>query len=210
MSEDARDPGGGLGERVQEARRRAGLTQKELARLSGVSLSLIRKVEQGERPDVRIESVNKLSRALGVTVTGLLGQDPPQPPGREAPDTGLWAPARDAILHPQPGPEREPGTVKGLTQALDGAVRLYHDNGYTKLAAVLPGLVRDAQDAPPLMRSRVLQLAGSAMVQTRNRDAARAALNRSVADAEAAGSDLDAASAIITLCWLLITVGRPG
>ena len=50
---------------------------------------------------------------------------------------------------------------------------------------MLPRLLSDAENAPPLLRSQAYQLAGSVMVQTRNRDAARIALNRSLADAEA-------------------------
>ncbi|HWG02606.1 MAG TPA: hypothetical protein VG164_12270 [Trebonia sp.] len=46
------------------------------------------------------------------------------------------------------------------------------------------------------------------MVQTRQRDAARTALARSLADAEATGDMTEAASAVITLCWLLLTEGR--
>jgi hypothetical protein len=87
-------------------------------------------------------------------------------------------------------------------------VRLYHDNRYEELARVLPLLLADAEDAVPLVRSRVYQLAGSAMVQTRQRDAARTALERSLADAESTGNLLDAGSAVITLCWLLLTEHR--
>ncbi|WP_280300637.1 helix-turn-helix domain-containing protein [Nocardia abscessus] len=41
-----------LGERLQTVRKRRGLTQRELAESSRVSLSLIRKIEQGERDDI--------------------------------------------------------------------------------------------------------------------------------------------------------------
>ena len=44
----------------------------------------------------------------------------------------------------------------------------------------------------------------SALTQARQRDAARVALDRSFADAEAAGSVLDAASAVITQAWLML------
>lgn len=55
-----------------------------------------------------------------------------------------------------------------------------------------------------VMRSRVLQLTGSVLVQARQREAARIALDRCLADAQASGGVLDAASAIITQCWLLL------
>lgn len=64
--------------------------------------------------------------------------------------------------------------------------------------------MRDAAAEPPALRSGVLQLAGSALTQASQRDAARVALDRSFADAEAAGSVLDAASAVITQAWLML------
>jgi len=102
----------------------------------------------------------------------------------------------------------EPVTERGTADALLTAVKLYHDNEYEQLARVLPMLLRDVRDASPLLRSRTMQLAGSVMVQTRNHDAARVALTQSMTDAEATGSDLDAASTVITLCWLLLVEGR--
>jgi transcriptional regulator with XRE-family HTH domain len=42
-----------VGAPVREARKRIGLTQQELARSSGVSVSLITKLEQGEYGGVR-------------------------------------------------------------------------------------------------------------------------------------------------------------
>jgi len=62
-----------LGDRVREARRRRGLTQRDLARLSGLSLSLVRKLEQDERGDIRIETAHKLAASLGVRTTTLIG-----------------------------------------------------------------------------------------------------------------------------------------
>ena len=192
---------GQIGDRIRNARKRCGLSQRELAELSGLSLSLIRKLEQGERPDTRVETLRKLAVAMGVPTTTLLGpESAEQPPA----DGGLWAPARQAITHPQRRDTPEPVTERGLTNALLAAVKLYHDNQYDQLARVLPGLLADGEDAPPLLRSRILQLAGSIMVQTRQLDPARIALDRSVTDAETTGSVLDAASAVITMCWLLL------
>ncbi|MCC3330123.1 hypothetical protein [Nocardia abscessus] len=98
----------------------------------------------------------------------------------------------------------EPVSMRSLEAALSHATRLYHDNEYERLARVLPRLIDDANPAPPLLRSRTLQLAGSVMVQTRQPDSARIALNQSLTDAESTGNVLDAASAVTTLCWLLI------
>lgn len=189
-----------LGDRLRELRKRQGLSQRELATSSGVSVSLIRKLEQGERDDTRMETLRKLAAALDLPTTMLL-QD--HTAAAEAEDTA-WEPVRRALTSPGGDPALEPVTDDGLAGALAAAVRLYHDNRYHDLARVLPGLQRDAESASPLLRSRVSQLTGSLLVQTRQRAAARIALDRSVADAEASGSELDAAASVITLCWLLL------
>lgn len=197
---------GKAGQRVAGARRRRGLTQGELAELAGVSVSTVRQIEQDAATwNVRVETLRKLAVALRVPTAALL-EDPPQLPGQREPDP-MWGAVRAAILHPA-ARDGEPVTEAGLSSALEAAVGLYHGNRYSELSRVLPPLIGDAEEAPPLLRSRVHQLAGSVMVQTRNREAARAALDRSVADAEAAGGPVDAASAVITQCWLLLTERR--
>jgi transcriptional regulator with XRE-family HTH domain len=191
----------GVGEKVREARKRRGMSQHELSQSSGLSLSLIRKLEQGEREDVRVETLHKLAVALGVRTTSLL----PDPHDGQ-PDTStdsLWAPLREALTAPGSG-EEEPGNLDETERALAGAVRLYHDNRYVELSVILPALLSGMDSAPPLLRSRVLQLAGSLLVQTGQQDTARVALERSLADAEASGSELDAASCVITQCWLML------
>ncbi|MGK8466690.1 helix-turn-helix domain-containing protein [Nocardia cyriacigeorgica] len=65
-----------LGERLQSIRKRRGLTQRELAETAGVSFSLVRKVEQGERDDVRIDTLRRLAVALDCPLTALLGPLP--------------------------------------------------------------------------------------------------------------------------------------
>lgn len=192
-----------LGERLQSLRKRRGFTQRELAEAAGVSLSLIRKIEQGERDDARIDTLRRLAVALGRPLATLLGPAPTPPEPAPGPHVALWAPTRRALTSPADG---EP--VPGLDVALAHATRLYHDNEYEQLARVLPRLIRDSHTAAPLLRSRVLQLAGSILVQTRQPDSARLALDRSLADAESTGNALDAASAVITLCWLLIVERR--
>ncbi len=190
-----------LGERIREARKRQGQSQRELARVSGVSVSLIRKLEQGERDDTRTETLRKLAHALTMPTTALLGADPASPPA--TPDAA-WDPVRQALTQPSRPGLPEPVSEQDLAGSLTAAVRLYHDNRYHDLARVLPGLLRDAHEVSPLLRSRVYQLTGSALVQTRQRDAARVALDMSLAEAQASGSMLDAASSVITLCWLLL------
>ena len=191
----------GMNDRLREVRKRRGLTQRELARESGVSVSLIRKIEQENYGGIGIIALRKLAVALDVPTTALLSAAPIREP---APGSGInWQPLSD-VLAAGSVPQREPEQARDIASALTAAVRLYHSNRYSDLAAMLPGLVRDAAQATPLLRSRVLQLAGSALTQARQREPARIALDRSLADAEAAGSVLDAASAVITQFWLML------
>ena len=193
--------GPGLGERLQSVRKRRGLTQPELAEASGVSLSLIRKIEQDERDNTRIDTLRRLAVALDCSVTMLLGPIPASP---ENGNGTLWLPTRDAITTSAAAKSVEPVAERSLAEALTAATKLYHDNEYEQLSRILPRLIQDGENATPLMRSRILQLAGSVMVQTRQLEPARLALERSLADAEATGNTLDAGSAVITLCWLWI------
>ncbi|TYP04542.1 helix-turn-helix protein [Streptomyces coelicolor] len=58
-----------IGKQLRDVRKRRGMSQQELAKSSGVSLSLIRKLEQGERSDTRLETARQLAAALHVPTT---------------------------------------------------------------------------------------------------------------------------------------------
>ncbi|WP_197029333.1 helix-turn-helix domain-containing protein [Alicyclobacillus macrosporangiidus] len=61
--------------RLREARERAGLTQSELARLSGVSQSHISEIETN-RTAPTVFVAKKLARVLGVSVDDLIEEEP--------------------------------------------------------------------------------------------------------------------------------------
>ncbi|MER7452131.1 helix-turn-helix domain-containing protein [Nocardia beijingensis] len=190
-----------LGERLRSVRKRSGLTQRELAQSSGVSLSLIRKIEQGERDDTRIQTLRRLAVAMGCPLSALLGPTPGRP---ETEGGELWLPTRRALVSIADGRAAETPADRSMNESLVAAVKLYHDNEYEQLSRLLPHLILDGRAATPLMRSRILQLVGSVLVQTRQLQSARTALEQSLRDAESTGNALDAASAVITLCWLLL------
>jgi transcriptional regulator with XRE-family HTH domain len=74
------------------------LTQRELASESGVSLSLIRKLEQGEREDTRLETVRRLAVALRVPTTRLVAASHDENGDTDTVDR--WKPVRRALLTP--------------------------------------------------------------------------------------------------------------
>lgn len=55
-----------MGDRLRESRKRAGLTQRDLAARTGVGLATIRRVEQ-EAMEPRMGTTRKIAAALGVT-----------------------------------------------------------------------------------------------------------------------------------------------
>lgn len=132
-----------IGDRLREARKRRGLTQRELARQSGVSVSLIRKLEQGDYDNgVRLETVRKMAVALGVPTSALAFSGNPPPPDRES--VTRWEPVRRALEGVVgPEPDEEP-TLEGVRGGVGEAVRLFRDGGLTDLAGLLPPLLADA------------------------------------------------------------------
>lgn len=65
-----------LGERLAELRRRRGMTQETLAERSDVSVSVIRKLERGERNSAGLSTLRKLASALGVPTMELFAPAP--------------------------------------------------------------------------------------------------------------------------------------
>ena len=61
-----------IGDRIRTARRRARMSQEELARRAGMSLNGVAQLEQGERTDPHVSTLNKLAKALDVPVVELL------------------------------------------------------------------------------------------------------------------------------------------
>ncbi|MFC9824835.1 helix-turn-helix domain-containing protein [Streptomyces erythrochromogenes] len=69
-----------LADNVRKYRRRAGISQEDLAHAAGVSPGTVRKVEQGGT--VRMETLHALVRALRVATGALMASDAPEPVGR--------------------------------------------------------------------------------------------------------------------------------
>jgi transcriptional regulator with XRE-family HTH domain len=76
---------GQIGPRIKRARKQAKLTQEELARLAGMSLTGFALLERGGRTDPHLSTLAGLAAALGVTVAELIGEVEPALPKVEAP-----------------------------------------------------------------------------------------------------------------------------
>ncbi|MFF0224547.1 helix-turn-helix domain-containing protein [Streptomyces sp. NPDC004629] len=198
------------GQRVKEVRKRRGLSQRELADASGVSLSAIRKLEQGERETARLETLRKLAHALRVPTMRLAGG--PNPEDADAGTVDRWAAVRSSLERPPvvAGLDDEPPTVSGVRAALRETEPLFSGDQFAALSVMLPPLLRDAEALGPEGRSvrvRLLQLAGWLMVQTRQFKAAETALERALDDS---ADRMEGAATVNTLCWLLLRQGELG
>ncbi|MFD8216223.1 helix-turn-helix domain-containing protein [Streptomyces sp. NPDC059697] len=199
-----------LGERLREVRKRRGLSQRELSELSGVSLSLIRKLEQGERDDTRLETARQLASALKVPTTRLMAEHAEASADAETVDR--WAPVHTALAAPaELNSIGEAPTFEGVRDALEAAVPLFSHDRFAELGVALPPLLRDAEaltEADPRgrpLRARLLELTGWLMTQTRQFDAAEMALERALDDAS---DRIQGAATVNTQCWLLLRRGR--
>ncbi|WP_217189094.1 helix-turn-helix domain-containing protein [Streptomyces buecherae] len=195
-----------VGKKVKEARKISGLTQRQLADSSGVSLSTIRKLEQGDRESARMETLHALACVLRVETMDLVTE----PREEEAhPETReLWAPVRAELLRPPPSEGDESATASGVALVLGEAVALYKAHRFAELASLLRALLRDADTLPDdgrEVRTGVLRRAAGAATHTRQFDIADLAVRRALAQAQ---DRLEASSIANTLAWLLMRQGR--
>jgi transcriptional regulator with XRE-family HTH domain len=159
-----------LGDRLREIRKRRGLSQRELAERSGVSVSLIRKLEQGERNDTRLETARQLAEALTVPTTKLLAEHPESPDGGDA--VARWAPVHAALAaSPQTDGLAEAPTYEGVRASLDATVPLFSHDRFAELVVALPPLLRDVEVLTAVdprgrvLRARLLELTGWLMTR---------------------------------------------
>lgn len=201
-----------VGDRLREVRKRRGLTQRELAARAGVSLSLVRKLEQGERTDTRLETMRRFAVALAVPTTRLLARPSSGDDGETEP-TERWEPVRQSLGTALRGPTDLPEapTTAGVASGVAASLPLFSGDRFAELQTVLPALLRDAAAVArqgPVGRAlheRVLQLTGWLMTQTRQFDAAETALRAAL---DNAADEITAAATVNTLSWLLLRRGQ--
>lgn len=103
-----------LGDRLARLRRSADLTQEGLAALSGVSVDVIKKLEQKRKHSARLPTIHALAKGLGVELTALLG-DPPGVPSTGDADPPELVALRRAVMPPMFAPPPEPSDTERLT-----------------------------------------------------------------------------------------------
>lgn len=117
------------------------------------------------------------------------------------------------------GPEVEPpplDAVRGSVRTLD---RAYHADDYATTMAGLPLLLTEARTAVDEtegddravaleLMAQAYQLTGTTLIQLRAVDLAHRALTSALETADESGNETIGASAVTTMCWLLLRQGR--
>jgi len=193
------------GERTRDIRKRRGMGQEDLARLSGVSVATIRNMEQGTGTRPRVQTLLKLASALRVDTTILM--HPGQPEAPDPAPVDPWDDVRAALYEELPG-GGEPATEEGILAALAGCIPDIGANRYSRVRVVLPGLIRDARSLGREGRAAqatVYDTAAWLLTQTRQFSDAEAAVRLAL---DAAPDHQHAASPAATWAWCLLRQGR--
>ncbi|MDQ7910766.1 helix-turn-helix transcriptional regulator [Phytohabitans sp. ZYX-F-186] len=216
-----------IGDNIAQRRRQTGQTQEQLAEAAQVSVETIRKLEQNERTTARMATLNRIARALRVPTSTLIG-NAAESAARREPDHDQVAllevrraltPARGLRGVVVGGPAVEPPTLDGVRARIRAIDRVYHADDYAATLAGLPALLAEARSAVDVtsgaeqaaayeLLAQAYQVAGTALIQLRTFDLAYRALSLALDAADASGNELVGASAVTTMCWLLLRQGR--
>jgi transcriptional regulator with XRE-family HTH domain len=214
MASDSNGDGAHLGDRLARLRRLAGLTQEQTAARSGVSVDVVRKLEQHRKHSARLPTLHALARGLGVEVTTLLG-DPPAVASNGAPEPPELVELRRAVM-PSLVP-RSPGDLASLSidvvrAEIADAWTIYHSADFAQLLTLLPGIVADARllaavggpdqkAAGSAALGKALQLAGHLAIRLGKTDLALSALERAASAAGDSGDDLLTPMVFNSVAW---------
>ncbi|MGW7434759.1 helix-turn-helix domain-containing protein [Streptomyces sp. NPDC054849] len=212
-----------LQENVRNHRRRIGLSQEQLADAAELSVSVVRKVEQGG--SVSVETIHALARALGTTTSDLFATEAPDPvhdntgdgPKLSALRQALMPPVglREVIVEAEVAP-----SLASIQRDIDDSHALYHADHYDSVAKRLPGILRDAEAAVSLseddetrqkaviVRASAFLLSGKYLTQVRRYDMAYHALSLGIRDAREADVKHIAATGVVGMAWLLLRQDR--
>jgi len=137
----------GMGERLRTLRKLHDLTQRELAGLAGVSLSLISKVEAGQRPGTWDLAIG-VARALHVDAVALLGQSAEISGGDGRIAAALPGLRRSMAMYDFPPDSPDvPRPIAALADAVELAAAHRAAARYVQLGEALPSLIVELTQA---------------------------------------------------------------
>lgn len=208
-----------IGVRIKELRGRL-LTQQQLADAAGVSVMLIRALEQGKRHTASVGSLQRIARALDVDLGVLLGK-PSTVPSRTT-DVGVVAIRRALTTVDDLVPEPVADDPVDLAEAERTVAYLwgcYWSGRYELLAGLLPAslpqLRATARAVPTEQRGRAhealargLQVTGDTLVHLGQPADAWLAVRQAIDAARAGDDELLAAALRVSVSWQLLVQGR--
>jgi transcriptional regulator with XRE-family HTH domain len=215
----------GMGDRIAELRRRRNMTQEQLAEAAGLSVDVIRKLEQGRRKTARLTSINALARALDTEPSFLVGQpstfETHQPRSGDIPSVlklrQAISPVAD-LLGGDTDPE-DPPSVPELQEALRSTEVIRREGRMAEIGALLPQLICDARAAVHAntgsaaaaansVLAEAYQVAATTLTALGKEDAAFTAIERSLSAIKGCDDpNLEILSAS-TLSWVFAKQGR--
>jgi transcriptional regulator with XRE-family HTH domain len=203
-----------LGDRVARLRRIAGLTQEQAAERSGVSVDVVRKLEQHRKHSARLPTLHALAKGLGVEVTTLLG-DPPAIAANGSAESPALVGLRRAVmpsLVPKPPGDLGALSISVLRAEIADAWTIYHSADFSQLLTLLPGIIEDARllaavgspeqkAAGAAALGKALQLAGHLAIRLGKTDLALSALERAADAADESGDALLTPMVFNSVAW---------
>ncbi|MGY1894586.1 helix-turn-helix domain-containing protein [Nocardia gipuzkoensis] len=208
-----------IGVRIRQFRGKA-LTQRQLADQAGVSVDLVRKLEQGGRQTASIASLQKIARALDVDIADLIGKRHGVPSTN--PDAGIVAIRRALTPVDDLLGETKEETAVSLDdgrRAVEYAWGAYWSGRYELLTSILPpGLTqlratvhaaRNGSVAPANeLLARMYWVTGCTLVHLGQTDPAFLAIREALAAAELGNDPLLLATIRGSVAWQLLIQGR--
>ncbi|MBF6193535.1 helix-turn-helix transcriptional regulator [Nocardia sp. CDC186] len=208
-----------IGVRIRQFRGKA-LTQRQLADQAGVSVDLVRKLEQGGRQTASIASLQKIARALDVDIADLIGKRQGVPSTN--PDAGIVAirraltPVDDLLGETR---EEEAVSLDDGRRAVEYAWGAYWSGRYELLTSILPpGLTqlratvhaaRNGSVAPANeLLARMYWVTGCTLVHLGQTDPAFLAIRQALNAAELGDDPLLLATIRGSVAWQLLVQGR--
>lgn len=208
---------------LRRHRRARGFSQEQLAEAAGLSVGVVRKVEQGD--NVRVETLHMLARALGTTTSALFATESPDPAHTAEGDGPKLSELRRALMPPVGLREvlveaEHAPSLASIRRDIDDSHALYHADRYDSVAKRLPGILHNVEAAVVLsgdesarqeavaVRASAFLLAGKYLTQVRRYDMAYYALSTGIKDAREVGKRHVAATGVVGMGWLLLRQDR--
>jgi transcriptional regulator with XRE-family HTH domain len=218
-----------IGEQLARLRMLRGLTQEGLAAKSGISVDVIRRLEQGARASARLSSLARLAQALDVELSLLLA-GPVMLAGAGSRDEDYPAAMlelRRALtpsdvldgLAPEAESDAGEASLSTLRSSTRQAWQAYQAGDYSGVAVSLPGLIAELRHALTDLAQQDIaetasllatscEIAAGIAIALGKEDLAFTAAERATAAADVSGSEITSACAANFATWIYRRQGR--